>query len=294
MAPLGTGEVILPAAAFLPSRRPCFDRDPIASVRRKLSAAESYGPLGKPATNMMTLYLCYQSLLDPLTQSQVVVYLEGLAVAGYRPILVTFEPRRLTGPECRHWERRLGDLGIIWRRLRYHKRPTVPATALDIASGVVIGLWLIARYRVRLVHARSHVPAVMAALLQILTGVPFLFDVRGFLAEEYVDAKVWPAEGILFRTTKRMERRLVASASGIIVLTHRAASLIHDWYPRESAAKPLEVIPCCVDLRRNPSGGLIDEDDCNQVPRQPSLVYAGKLGGRYATRAMVDLLAVPR
>lgn len=61
---------------------------------------------------MTTLYLCYQSLLDPLTCSQVVAYLEGLARAGYRPILVTFEPRRLTASECEHWDRSLSDLGI--------------------------------------------------------------------------------------------------------------------------------------------------------------------------------------
>ncbi len=38
---------------------------------------------------------------------------------------------------------------------------------------------------------------------------------------------------VLFRTTKSMERWLIGRASGIVVLTHRAASLLHDWYPRE-------------------------------------------------------------
>ena len=45
------------------------------------------GPLGWNSVAIETrcalsLYLCYQSLLDPLTQTQVVAYLQGLAQAG--------------------------------------------------------------------------------------------------------------------------------------------------------------------------------------------------------------------
>lgn len=73
----------------------------------------------------------------------------------------------------------------------------------------------------------------MAMVLQVLTRVPFLFDLRGFLAEEYVDSHVWPADSLLFQTTKRVERRLVARAAGVVVLTHRAARLLSEWYPRD-------------------------------------------------------------
>ena len=165
---------------------------------------------------------------------------------------------------------------------------------LDIACGIALGLWLIGRYRVRLVHARSHVPALMAAVLRTLTGVQFLFDVRGFLPEEYVDSGHWPPDGFLFRATKRAERWLLARSAGIVVLTHRAATLLKAWYPRELAAKPLEVIPCCVDLRGTHLPQSIQET-CDAGSRRPaSLVYVGKLGGRYATRAMVDLFAAVR
>lgn len=243
---------------------------------------------------MPTLYLCYQSLLDPLTWSQVVAYLEGLARAGHQPILVTFEPRRLSAVEAGRWEQRLGELGIRWRRLRYHKRPTVPATALDVACGVALGIWLIARHRVRLIHARSHVPAVMAATLSTLTGQPFLFDIRGFLAEEYEDAGLWPADGLLARLTKMVERRLVGRAAGIVVLTERAAALLRQWYPAETSGKPLEIIPCCVDLREQPKAGSIEAADPGGARGEPSLIYVGKLGGRYPTRAMVDFFTAAR
>jgi glycosyltransferase involved in cell wall biosynthesis len=244
---------------------------------------------------MTTLYLCYQSLLDPLTSSQVVGYLEGLARVGYQPILVTFEPRALDRSEHAMWQNRLHTLGIRWRVLRYHRRPTIPATAFDILAGIILSLWLVVRFRISLVHARSHVSALMAAVVRIITGVPFLFDIRGLLAEEYVDCGVWPPNGFLFCATKRAERSLVARASGIVVLTAKAKALFQTWYPRELAGKPIVVIPCCVDLRNgSPSGLSTAAAMGGSTPRSPTLVYVGKLGGRYPTRAMVELFAAAR
>ncbi|MEZ6147679.1 MAG: hypothetical protein R3B91_20085 [Planctomycetaceae bacterium] len=86
---------------------------------------------------MSALYICYQSLLDPLTQTQVVAYLEGLASNVTPIVLLTFEPSKLTTAEVRTWEERLSQKGIVWRRLPYHKRPTLPATLWDVMTGTV-------------------------------------------------------------------------------------------------------------------------------------------------------------
>jgi glycosyltransferase involved in cell wall biosynthesis len=234
---------------------------------------------------MTSLYLCYLGLTDPLTQTQAVAYLEGLTRAGYRIVLLTFEPRPLSADETTAWRRRLAAKGITWHALPYHKRPTVPATSWDIVRGIEAGLRLVRRYRVRLVHARGYVPGVMALALKRLTGARLLLDVRGFMAEEYVDAGSWPAGGLLYRTTKRVERLLVRAADGVVVLTHKARDLLHQWYPRELAGKPVEIIPCCVDVGRmarpaapNGSGG-------------PTVVYVGKVGTWYLTEAMVGFVA---
>src|SRR4051812_18331320 len=119
---------------------------------------------------MAIFYICYQSLLDPLTQTQVVAYLEGLTRAGYRLILLTFEPRPLTAGQAQGWHQCLAGKGITWHWRRYHKRPTLPATAFDVLVGVLTGWWLARRYGVRLVHARSHVPGLMALFLQRFSG----------------------------------------------------------------------------------------------------------------------------
>jgi len=259
---------------------------------------------------LTAIYLCYQGIQDPLTQTQVVAYLEGLSQAGYRIILLTFEPRPLSSAETQEWSQRLAAKGIIWHWRRYHKRPTLPATAFDVVVGIATVLWLGQRYSVYLVHARAHVPGLMALVLKLLTGATFLFDIRGLMAEEYVDAGIWPANGWLFRITKRVERALMRAADGYVVLTRKARAVLEQWYPREMRHKALQVIPCCVDFRQLPErngaerGRLAPRVDkavhdisnsrseSATCGASPTLAYVGKLGGWYLTKEMTEFVAI--
>lgn len=240
---------------------------------------------------MNALYLCYLSLFDPLVQTQVVAYLEGLAMVGHRIILLTFEPHRPSRSAVQQWQERHAALGIEWHWLRYHKRPTVLATGWDILAGIFVGYRLARRHRIDLLHARGHVPGVMALILKRLTGAKMLFDIRGFMAEEYVDAGIWKAGGCLYRTTKRVERILVRCADGFVVLTKKAKALLNSWYPQEIQGKPLQVIPCCVDLRRVREINRTEPID-NRAPI--ALAYVGKHGGWYLTEEMIRFFAVAR
>jgi glycosyltransferase involved in cell wall biosynthesis len=239
---------------------------------------------------MASLYLCYQGILEPLTQTQVVPYLEGLAQAGYRMVLLTFETRSLTAAEVAAWRESLRKKGIHWHWCRYHKWPTVPATAYDVLVGILMGFWLVLRYRVQLLHARVHVPGLMALVLQRLTGAKLLFDIRGFMAEEYVDSGRWKAGGILFRVTKRVERALMRAADGFVILTSKGKELLEQWYPHEIRDKPLEVIPCCVDFRCLPPAGTLTAANAGRRG-PPILAYVGKLGGWYLTEEMTAFAA---
>ena len=234
---------------------------------------------------MTSLYICYQSIGEPLTETQVVAYLEGLAAAGHKMLLLTFENAPLNAAEVRSQTARLSSKGIHWHWLRYHKRPTAPATAWDICMGVLYGLWLARRQKIDLYHARAHVPGLIALILKALTGARLLFDVRGLLAEEYTDAGVWPRGGILFRLTKFCERMIVGHADGMIVVSERGRNLLREWYPTELASTPLAVIPCCVDRGRAPSPSVRTE-------RPLTLAYAGKLGGLYMTATVLQFFRI--
>ena len=197
------------------------------------------------------LYISYDGMLEPLGQSQVLGYLKRLAV-GRRIHLISFEKSE----DCAHRSEReciaqdILDAGIVWHPLRYHKRPTALATVWDIACGIGLGLWLVVRYQLRILHARSYVPSVMALVLKRLTGVKFLFDMRGFWADERVDGGLWQRSGRLYRVAKWFERRFLLEADHVVSLTHAAVREMQRFDYLQLWMPPVMVIPTCADLSR--------------------------------------------
>src|SRR4051812_22609961 len=101
-------------------------------------------------------------MLEPLGQSQVLAYLEGLS-GRYEIDLISFEKKAdwARVASRRTVRRRVGAAGIGWTPLRYHKTPTAPATAYDIGVGSALATWQALRRRTAIVHARSYVAGLM-------------------------------------------------------------------------------------------------------------------------------------
>ena len=117
------------------------------------------------------------------------------------------------------------------------------------------------------------------------------------MPEEYVDAGVWPAGGVLYRITKVVERRLLSAADAFVVLTDRAREILFPGCSTtDRLGKPLEVIPCCVDMARfDVSHGLRDRIRSRlNVNRRRVLVYVGALGGWYLSSEMANFIALAR
>ena len=258
---------------------------------------------------MRTLYVCYFGLREPLVQTQVLPYLRQVQREGLAVSLLTFEPAALaTWPagEAQRWETRLREEGITWRARRYHKRPTLPATLYDIAVGVITIVRWHWRERLDVLHARSYVAALTAQLACLFTGSKLLFDIRGLMAEEYVDAGSWPAGGLLYRLTKAAERWLLRSAHGFVVLTQQARMLLFptavgtkEDITGESAmqGRPIAVIPCCVDVAQFRLAETAEREQVRQalgVAGRRVVIYVGSLGGWYLTEETLALFEAAR
>jgi len=197
------------------------------------------------------LYISYDGMLEPLGQSQVISYLERLALEF--PIhLVSFEKSEDWAKEesRAHVKARLDSAGIVWRPLRYHKRPSALATSYDIAQGAWLGRRLVRQYGLSIVHARSYVPSVMALAIKRLTGAQYIFDMRGFWADERVDGGLWPRNSALYRVAKGFERRFLLSADAVISLTHAGRRELERFPYLRGRLPPITVIPTCADLER--------------------------------------------
>jgi glycosyltransferase involved in cell wall biosynthesis len=94
------------------------------------------------------------------------------------------------------------------------------------------------------------VPSVIALAVKRLTGAKFLFDMRGFWADERVDGGIWPRTSRLFRLAKDCERIFLQSADHVVSLTHRAVGEIKTFDYLRGRFPAVTVIPTCADLSK--------------------------------------------
>jgi glycosyltransferase involved in cell wall biosynthesis len=219
--------------------------------------------------------------------------------------ILTFEPdfkEKWTREQIAERKEQLAAEGIDWHCLAYHKWPSVPATLYDIFRGTMFIRRFINERKPDILHGRVHLPTLMGAMARKFSRhkPKLLFDIRGFFPEEYTEAGVWPDGGWLYRGSKRVERWLMKEANGFVVLTEKARNIL---FPESKETgfdqhrRPVEVIPCCVDLGRF---GEITSD--RRLTARKSLgingrrviTYVGSLGGSYLIEEMMKVFAAAR
>jgi glycosyltransferase involved in cell wall biosynthesis len=246
------------------------------------------------------LFVSYNGMLDPLGQSQVIPYLKELSRRGVQFTLLSFERDQAFGADgeqlCRTLRDSLSRCGIEWHYLRYHQRPSIPATAYDVFAGIRLSRRLVRSRGIEMVHARAHIPAVIALALKRKFGVKMIFDVRGLMAEEYLDAGHWQPGSLAARSTKTMEARMLRATDGIVTLTGVLWEAMQRWPALRGRQVAHETIPCCIDqdnfcfdaaartARRTELG----------VKDRLVLVYSGSIGGWYMTEEMAAFFAALR
>lgn len=241
------------------------------------------------------LYVSYDGLLEPIGQSQILRYLEGLSRQGVAFALLSFEKPGDMAPGSATLEgtrMRLAAAGIRWYPLRYHKRPALLSTLFDVACGTVWALSLACRHRAQLVHVRSYVPALMALPVRWLLRCPLLFDIRGFWVDERVEGGIW-RRGFMYRAAKRIERLLYRNADAIVSLTE-AGKLAIQTFPGVSGRRvPIAVVPTCVDTDyfapTKPDRTLIERLG---YEGKTVFTYVGSVGTWYAMEEVLDFFGV--
>lgn len=206
-------------------------------------------------------------------RSQVLPYLREMS-DGFTFELITYEQDDASIVD----RAELGPVRL--RRLRYHKRPWLLAKPFDLAVGVTMAVWSVVRGGARLIHARSHVAATVALIASVVTRRPFIFDMRGFLGDEFVEAGAWRSGGLRHRLVGWLEGVLLRASTAVVVLTERARTLLREE-PRSAhlvRGKEIVVVPCCVELDRFSHHSDAPSD---------SLAYVGSLGTWYLLDEML-------
>ncbi len=250
------------------------------------------------------LYLSYDGMTDPLGQSQVLPYLKGLGEqGGYQFTLLSCEkPDRF----AQHRERLEGitrEAGIDWHPLPYTKSPLIVSTLADLRRMRKLALRLHHEKPFDAVHCRGHVTALVGLFLKKKFGIKFLFDNRGFWADEKVDAGAWDLKNPVYKTVyryfKKKEKAMIEQCDQQVCLTHAGKADMLSWQHVRVRAENISVIPCCADTTLF-SPELAEElaakfrSELGLKPGARVLAYLGSIGTWYMLDEMLDFFIAYR
>jgi len=247
------------------------------------------------------LYLTYDGLTDPLGQSQILPYLLGLRERLGDELhldIISFEKKERYERQGKALQEFLSAKGIGWHPQRFHRRPPILAKAYDqwLFKQVT---WRKARALSPMAyHARSYVAGWIAHQISQRTGRPWIFDMRGFWADERRDNGLWPASNPFYRRLyqiwKARERVMLQSAPEIIVLTEAAKSTLETW---GVGSDRITVIPCAANFDSfslPPSERLKARQTIRKALNIPPegivFVYSGSMGSHYAPEDAAEII----
>ncbi len=249
---------------------------------------------------MQSLYLSYDGMTDQLGQSQVIPYLIKLSNEGYRFTIISFEKKIQFDKHRIETAQLLTANNIEWIPLIYHKSPPVLSTLLDLVNLLNTAKKICRQKKIEVVHCRSYITALVGLSLKGKFSVKFIFDMRGFWADERIEGKIWnlnnPLYAVIYHFFKRKEKQLLLAADHIITLTESAREIIKSW--NYKSLPPVTVIPCCVDTHHfDPA--KIDQEAARKKRAQLSLTddqlvlgYIGAIGTWYMLDEMLDFFKI--
>lgn len=248
------------------------------------------------------LYISYDGMTDPLGQSQVLPYLSGLSKEGFKFHLISFEKEEKFKIHREHIQAICDRDGIVWHPLKYTKKPPLLSTLYDVTRMKQLAKKLHQQHAFKIVHCRSYISALVGMGMKKRFGTKFLFDMRGFWADERVDGNIWDLKNPIFKGVysffKKKEIQFFSTADHTISLTYNGKEEIESWSEFQTNPPKIEVIPCCVDL------DLFDPEKIQQEKKEELrqqlginatdfiLGYVGSIGTWYMLSEMLDYFNV--
>lgn len=240
------------------------------------------------------LYISYDGMTDPLGQSQVLPYIIELSKQGYQFTIMSFEKKKKYKAEKNIIEKITGDASIKWVPLFFTSRPPILSKMYDRWQMLRKASRLYKQEKFDIVHCRSYIAAEAGLELKKKYGIKFLFDMRGFWADEKVDCGQWDQTKFIYRKIyshyKKMEKHFLLNADGIVSLTQAAKDVM--LRKEEFRNLAIQVIPCCADLEHFDFNKISQQEtntlkDELGIPIGKKIItYLGSLGGWYMTDEM--------
>jgi glycosyltransferase involved in cell wall biosynthesis len=249
---------------------------------------------------MKVLYISYDGMTDPLGQSQVIPYLIGLSEKNQIAI-ISCEKKDRFEKNKNHIQQLLDHHGIEWIPVPYSSLPSVLSKQWNITRIKRKAIDFCNNKKPDIVHCRSYMAALIGLFLKKKFGTKFIFDMRGFWADERIDGNIWTKTKYIHRYLytyfKKKEIEFLRTADYTISLTENAKKEINSWPAIKGQNIPIQVIPCCADLDHFSLKNITEEDKKNartKLNLQGTdfvISYLGSIGTWYLLDEMLDFFA---
>ena len=247
------------------------------------------------AKNKATLYITFDGLSDPLGQSQILPYLCGISKNGYAITILSCEKAIRLENEKQNILNVIGDLPITWKYIIYDEnggfmsRFSYIKKLEQLADQVRLG------NEIKLIHCRSYLSSLIGLKFKLKYKIPFVFDMRGFWADERIDGGIWKKENLLhklfYNYFKKKEKQFILNSNAIVSLTNAAVTELSSKFQTSIVSSKTTVIPCCTNTSLfDPShvNGSISLSGISSSDHV--IIYTGSIGTWYYTKEMIDCI----
>lgn len=243
-----------------------------------------------------TLFISFDGLSDPLGQSQILPYLCGIAANGYHITILSCEKQSRIKTEENAIREKIYNLPIAWEYILYEESKGFMARIQYIFQLYRLAKKQMQQKPIALVHCRSYLTALIGLRLKRKKNIPFVFDMRGFWADERIDGGIWrksnPLHNIFYRYFKAKEKQFLQYADAVVSLTHAGLKELDKNFPELNIPAKTTIIPCCTNttLFQANTNAQFTFPGINQ--NDHVIIYTGSIGTWYYTKEMIDCILV--
>ncbi|HXD92281.1 MAG TPA: glycosyltransferase [Bacteroidia bacterium] len=241
------------------------------------------------------LFVSIDGMCDQLGQSQVLPYLIELSKNGFEITIISCE-------KINNFEKNEDTIknitslnNITWKYCFYQDKIPFISQFQNFLNLKQIVKQEAKKNKDIVLHCRSYLPALIGLQIKNQFKNKYIFDMRGFWADERIDGGIWslknPLHKFLYNYFKQKEIKLIENANYVVTLTHTAKEEIKSWKLKNLPS--IEIIPCCVDVNHF----VINNDKIKikqkfDIPDNSYVVgYLGSLGTWYMLDEMLDFFA---
>lgn len=240
-----------------------------------------------------TLYITFDGLSDPLGQSQILPYICGIAKTGYHINILSCEKKDRLDKEKEQIEEVIKNLPISWTYILYNQQDGFLSRLIYLKKLTKLAKSLISEKSISLIHCRSYLAALIGLKFKRKLQIPFLFDMRGFWADERIDGGIWKKTNLLhnlfYKYFKYKEKKFMQHSDAIISLTHSGLNELDKKLPNYSVKLKTTIIPCCTNTNVFTKNKEITSFIIPGInPSDHVIIYTGSIGTWYFTKELIN------